>query len=89
METNQMELRISWRYIVEWMSEKIWTFIAALVSAFGGYMVYEKKKSDKRFSKLEEQTLANKIEIAVMQSQYKDLKEDTQEIKELLRGMSK
>lgn len=69
---------------MEWISDRIWTVVAAIVSALGGYVIYEKKLTDVRFKKLEEAVIISKIEIAVIQSQFKDLKEDTQEIKNML-----
>ena len=61
---------------MEWISEKMWSVIAAVITACGGYIVYEKKKVDKRLTKLEEERAILNLEIAVMKSQHKDLKED-------------
>lgn len=69
---------------MEWLSDRMWTVVAAVISALGGYIVHEKKKSDKRIEHLEADNHRNKLEIAVIQSQYKDLKADTAEIKDML-----
>lgn len=69
---------------MEWFTDKFWSAVAAVVVALGGYVRYEKSRTDKRFTKLEQASHEAKIEIAVMKSEFKDLKEDTKEIKALL-----
>lgn len=74
---------------MEWITDKLWPILAAIVSAISGYLMFEKRKLDNRLRKLEEDSNMSKIEIAIIRTQYADLKEDTQEIKQLLKEVLK
>ena len=66
------------------MPEKLWTVVAAVISALGGFVLYERKRVDGRLSKLEQDLSQHKADIAVVRESLTNLKEDTQEIKEIL-----
>lgn len=74
---------------MEWMPEKIWAVVAAIISALGGFVLYERKRVDSRLSKIEEDLSEYKTDLAVVKESLKNLKEDTQEIKELLGVISR
>ena len=74
---------------MEGISDKLWAIGAALISALGGYVLYEKKAVDARIDKIENDLAQHKIDVAVIQEGIKNLKEDTQEIKELLSRRKK
>ncbi len=69
---------------MELIPEKVWAVIAAIVSALGGFFIYERKRVDNRLSKIEQDMAQHKTDIAVVRESLLNLKEDTQEIKELL-----
>jgi hypothetical protein len=66
---------------MDWFNEKVLSVIAAIVSSLGGYIVYEKRKVDRRLSKIESENDTLRIEIAVMKSQYKDIQKDIRYIR--------
>ena len=68
------------------ISDKMWAVVAAIISALGGYVMYERKKIDHRLSKLEEEISEHKTELAVVKECLTNLKEDTQEIKEFQKA---
>lgn len=72
---------------MEYMSDKVWAIIAAVISALGGFVVYEHKRIDSRFNKLEQDVAEHKINVAVFKESLVNLKEDTQEIKEAQKDM--
>lgn len=74
---------------MEWMPEKIWAVVAAIISALGGFVLYERKRVDLRLSRIEEDLSQHKTDLAVVKESLKNLKEDTQEIKELLGVISR
>lgn len=65
--------------------EKFWAIVAAFISALGGFVMYERKKVDNRLSKIEQDLYQHKTDLAVVRESLVNLKEDTQEIKELLQ----
>lgn len=67
--------------------DKLWTVIAAVVSALGGFVVYERNRVDTRISKIEQELAQHKTDVAVVKESLVNLKEDTQEIKEAQRDM--
>jgi hypothetical protein len=71
---------------MEWFNEKVLSALGTIIGAFGGYVVYEKRKVDKRISKIEAENDTLRIEIAVMKSQYKDIQKD---IKYIRLGLDK
>ena len=72
---------------MEWATEKMWAVFAAIVSACGGFFLYERKRVDDRMSKLEHELASHKTDLAVVKSKLSNLKEDTQEIKEAQKVM--
>lgn len=71
-------------YKMDWLNDKMWTLAAAIVSAFSGYVLTQKRKADKRFDGIEETTQIHKTEIAVMKSQYTHIEEDINQIKDMI-----
>ncbi len=69
---------------MEWMPEKLWTVVAAIISALGGFVLYERKRVDVRLSKIEQDLSQHKSDIAVVRESLTNLKDDTQEIKEAI-----
>jgi len=74
---------------IDIIPEKVWTVIAAVISALGGFVMYERKKVDVRLSKIEQDLSQHKTDLAVVKEGLLNLKEDTQEIKELLQKRRK
>ena len=66
--------------------EKLWAVIAAIVSALGGFVLYERKKVDTRLNKMETDLSDHKADIRELRTHFKELKEDTQEIKEFQKA---
>lgn len=66
--------------------EKLWAVIAAIVSALGGFVLYERKKVDSRLSKIESDLGQHKTDLAVVKETLTNLKDDTQEIKEFQKA---
>ena len=62
--------------------EKLWAIIAAIISALGGFVLYERKAVDRRLSKIENDLSQHKTDLAVVKESLTNLKEDTQEIKD-------
>ena len=62
--------------------DRIGAIISALITAFGGFYMYDRKITNERLSKVEEEIAQNKIDIKVIETKFAELKEDTQEIKE-------
>ncbi len=69
--------------------DKLWAMLAAVVSALGGFVLYERNKIDARFVKIEQDISDHKINVAVFKESLLNLKEDTEEIKELLKRKRK
>ncbi len=67
--------------------DHIGAMLAAIVTALGGFYMYERKTTNDRLTKIEEGIAKHQCDIAVIQSQYKDLKDDTQEIKDAQKVM--
>ncbi len=64
--------------------EKLWALVAAIISALGGFVLYERKRVDTRLSRIEQDLSQHKTDLAVVKESLANLKEDTQEIKEIL-----
>ena len=62
--------------------EKIGVIIAALITALGGYYMYDRKTTNDRLTKIESDIAQHKIDIKVIETKFTELKEDTAEIKE-------
>ncbi len=69
---------------MDMIPDKAWAVVAAIVSALGGYVVYDHKRVDSRLSKVERGLAHHNTELAVIREGLLNLKEDTQEIKDLL-----
>jgi hypothetical protein len=67
---------------MEDICNKLNYIIAALISALGGYVLYERQKIDNRLTSLETADKEHKAEIAVLKESLNNLKGDTEEIKE-------
>ena len=62
--------------------DKIGAIIAAIITALGGFYMYDRKTTHDRLTKVETDIAQNKIDIKVIETKFNELKEDTQEIKE-------
>ncbi len=61
--------------------DKIGTIVAALITALGGFYMYDRKTTHERLTKVESELAQNKIDIKVIETKFTELKEDTEEIK--------
>lgn len=61
---------------------KIGVVIAAIISALGGLYIHDRKTTNDRLSKVEQDIAINKTDIKIIETKFSDLKEDTAEIKE-------
>ncbi len=61
---------------------KIGAIIAALITAFGGLYMFDRKTTYERLSKVENDIAQNKTDIKVIEIKFTELKEDTADIKE-------
>lgn len=66
---------------------KLGAIIAAVITALGGYFVYDKKTTHERFNKIESDLAQSKIDIKVIETKFTELKSDTEEIKETQRSI--
>lgn len=71
---------------MEVISEKFGAIVAAIISALGGFFLYERKRVDGRLSKIENDLSQHKTDLAVVKETLTNLKEDTQEIKEFQKA---
>jgi hypothetical protein len=69
--------------------DKVWVVLAAVISSMGGFILFERKKVDRRLNKIERDMSQHKTDIAVIKEALTNLKEDTQEIKDLLMRRKK
>jgi hypothetical protein len=67
---------------MEELWNKIGAVVAAMISALGGLYMYDRNNTNSRLSKLEEEKNQMKIDLRVIETQFKELKDDTQEIKD-------
>lgn len=67
--------------------DKIGAIVAALITAFGGYYMYDRKTTNDRLSKAEQELALLKIDVKVIEVKFSELKEDTEEIKESQRAI--
>lgn len=67
---------------MEALWDKIGTIVAALITALGGFYMYDRKTTNERITKIEGEIAQNKIDIKVIETKFTELKEDTEEIKE-------
>lgn len=69
------------------LSDKVWAVIAGIISLLGGVYMYDRESTNKRLTKIEEDVNQHKCDIAVVKSQFEELKSDTQEIKDAQNKM--
>lgn len=62
--------------------DKIGAIVAAMITALGGYYMYDRKTTNDRLTKVETELAQNKIDIRIIEVKFTELKEDTEEIKE-------
>jgi len=62
--------------------DKIGAIVAALITAFGGFYMYDRKTTHDRLNKMESELTKNTIDIKVIEIRFLELKNDTEEIKE-------
>ena len=67
---------------MEVLWDKIGAIIAAIITALGGFYMYDRKTTSDRLTKVENDLAQNKTDIKVIEAKFVELKEDTQEIKE-------
>lgn len=71
---------------MEW-SDKIYSVLAAIITGIVGFFMYERKKTDERFERIETELSQHKSDIAVVQEAVRNIKGDTDEIKESQKVM--
>lgn len=62
--------------------DKIGAILGALITAMGGFYMYDRKTTHDRLSRVESDIAQNKTDIKVIEVRFGELKEDTEEIKE-------
>ncbi len=62
--------------------DKIGGIIAALITALGGFYMYDRKITNERLTKVESDLAQSKTDIKIIETRFTELKEDTAEIKE-------
>lgn len=62
--------------------DKIGGVVAAVITAFGGFYMYDRKTTNERITKVELDIAQSKSDIRVIETKFDELKEDTKEIKE-------
>lgn len=62
--------------------DKIGAIFAAIISALGGFYMYDRKSTNDRLTSLEKDMSQTKTDLAVVETKFTELKEDTQEIKQ-------
>ena len=71
--------------------ENVWdtmgAIIAAVITALGGFYMYDRKTTHERLSKVEDELVKNKLDIAVIEVKFTELKADTEEIKSSQRDI--
>lgn len=66
---------------MEALWEKLGVIVAAIISALGGLYIHDRNIVNKRFAKIENDVIKNKMDIAVIEVKFSELKSDTEEIK--------
>lgn len=67
---------------MEAMWDKIGTIVAALITALGGFYMFDRKTTNDRLIKVEDAISKHEIDIKIIETKFTELKEDTEEIKE-------
>lgn len=68
---------------------KLGTIVAAIITALGGFYMYDRKTTHDRLTKVESDLAQNKTDIKVIETRFIELKEDTAEIKETQQAIIK
>jgi len=68
--------------MMEAMWDKIGTIVAALITALGGFYMFDRKTTNDRLTKVEGAISQHEIDIKIIETKFTELKEDTEEIKE-------
>jgi hypothetical protein len=71
---------------MDFIPDKLWALIAAVASALGGFVLYERKRVDDRISAVEKDIEDHKVNLAVVKEALSNLRDDTQEIKEFQKA---
>lgn len=66
---------------MEIMWEKVGAIIGAIITALGGFYMYDRKTIHDRLTSLETQLVQSKLDIKVIEVRFDELKNDTEEIK--------
>lgn len=72
---------------MEALWDKIGAIVAALITALGGYYMYDRKTTNDRLTKAEQELALLKIDVKVIEVKFTELKSDTEEIKESQRAI--
>lgn len=64
------------------MWDKLGAIIGAVITAIGGFYMYDRKTTNDRLTKVESDLVQNKLEIKIIEVKLEEVKEDTSEIKE-------
>lgn len=66
---------------MEVLWDKLGSIAAAIITALGGWYMYDRKTTNDRIVKLESESNQHKIDIKVIETKFTELKADTEEIK--------
>lgn len=72
---------------MEALWDKIGAVVAAIITALGGFYMYDRKTVHDRLSKVESDLAQTKTDIKVIEVRFTELKEDTEEIKKSQRDI--
>lgn len=67
---------------MEGLWDKIGAIIAAIITTLGGFYMYDRKTTNDRLTKVENDLIQSKMDIKIIETKFNELKEDTTEIKE-------
>ena len=59
--------------------DKLGAIVAAIITAFGGFYMYDRKTTNERITKVESELAQSKSDIRVIETKFTELKEDTKE----------
>lgn len=62
--------------------DKIGAIIAALITALGGFYMYDRKITNERLAKVEADLAQTRTDVQVVETKFEELKSDILEIKE-------
>jgi len=66
---------------MEVLWDKIGVIIASLITAMGGFYMYDRKINNERITKLEKDSSQHRTDIRIIEVKFAELKEDIEEIK--------